>query len=187
MSHSQFQSKGFILRLAWLSLWDERMTTGRINQVAFFNKGPKSIRNSHTTCGRDKQTDQTFDLVWGLQFTNNCQNKASRRHARSKAKSWWWRARVFRRQLREPLSYMYPAKNWKRYPKFASNRAKLNFVSRYYGFSSTASSKVWLLQKEKSLIHRPKPSQRQPLVAFNARVIGGSHSLLPEFGLRLVQ
>ena len=36
MSHSQFQSKGFILRLAWLSLWDERMTTGRINQVAFF-------------------------------------------------------------------------------------------------------------------------------------------------------
>ena len=33
MSHSQFQSKGFILRLAWLSLWDERMTTGRINQV----------------------------------------------------------------------------------------------------------------------------------------------------------
>ena len=35
MSHSQFQSKRFILRLAWLSLWDERMTTGRINQVAF--------------------------------------------------------------------------------------------------------------------------------------------------------
>ena len=41
--------------------------------------------------------------------------------------------------------------------------------------------------KGKSLIYRPKPSQRQPLVAFNARVIGGSHSLLPEFGLRLVQ
>jgi hypothetical protein len=34
MSHSQFQSKRFILRRAWLSLWDERMTTGRINQVA---------------------------------------------------------------------------------------------------------------------------------------------------------
>lgn len=37
MSHSQFQSKGFILRRAWLSLWDERMTTGRINQVATIN------------------------------------------------------------------------------------------------------------------------------------------------------
>ena len=34
MSRSQFQSKRFILRHAWLNLWDERMTTGRINQVA---------------------------------------------------------------------------------------------------------------------------------------------------------
>ena len=38
MSHSQFQSKRFILRLAWLSLWEERMTTGRINQVAFYHR-----------------------------------------------------------------------------------------------------------------------------------------------------
>ena len=36
MSHSQFQSEIFILRRAWLNLWDERMTTGRINQVATF-------------------------------------------------------------------------------------------------------------------------------------------------------
>ena len=36
MSHLQFHSiKLFILRLAWLSLFDEHMTTGRINQVAF--------------------------------------------------------------------------------------------------------------------------------------------------------
>ena len=28
------QYKAFILRHAWLNLWDERMTTGRINQVA---------------------------------------------------------------------------------------------------------------------------------------------------------
>ena len=34
MSRSQFQSRRFILRHAWLNLWDERMTTGRINQVA---------------------------------------------------------------------------------------------------------------------------------------------------------
>ena len=37
MSHSQFQSKRFILRHAWLNLWDERITTGRINQVAILN------------------------------------------------------------------------------------------------------------------------------------------------------
>ena len=36
MSRSQFQSRIFILRHAWLNLWDERMTTGRINQVAIF-------------------------------------------------------------------------------------------------------------------------------------------------------
>ena len=34
MSRSQFQSKRFILRHAWLNLWDERMTTGRINQIS---------------------------------------------------------------------------------------------------------------------------------------------------------
>jgi hypothetical protein len=34
MSHSQFHSKNlFILRHAWLNLWDKHMTTGRINQV----------------------------------------------------------------------------------------------------------------------------------------------------------
>ena len=36
MSHSQFHStKLFILRHAWLNLWDKHMTTGRINQVTF--------------------------------------------------------------------------------------------------------------------------------------------------------
>ncbi len=34
MSHSQFHgTESFILRHAWLSLWDKHMTTGRINQV----------------------------------------------------------------------------------------------------------------------------------------------------------
>lgn len=34
MSHSQFHSiELFILRHAWLNLWDKHMTTGRINQV----------------------------------------------------------------------------------------------------------------------------------------------------------
>ena len=36
MSHSQFHSiELFILRHAWLNLWDKHMTTGRINQVAY--------------------------------------------------------------------------------------------------------------------------------------------------------
>jgi hypothetical protein len=42
MSRSQFQSKIFILRHAWLNLWDERMTTGRINQVAIVPESQKT-------------------------------------------------------------------------------------------------------------------------------------------------
>jgi hypothetical protein len=39
MSHSQFHSTNlFILRHAWLNLWDKHMTTGRINQVAVVKK-----------------------------------------------------------------------------------------------------------------------------------------------------
>ena len=38
MSHSQFHSTNlFILRHAWLSLWEKHMTTGRINQVTTFH------------------------------------------------------------------------------------------------------------------------------------------------------
>ena len=38
MSHSQFHSTDlFILRHAWLNLWDKHMTTGRINQVSYEN------------------------------------------------------------------------------------------------------------------------------------------------------
>jgi hypothetical protein len=36
MSHSQFHRiNWFILRHAWLNLWDKHMTTGRINQVTY--------------------------------------------------------------------------------------------------------------------------------------------------------
>ena len=41
MSHSQFHStKLFILRHAWLNLWDKHMTTGRINQVTTIRFAP---------------------------------------------------------------------------------------------------------------------------------------------------
>ena len=43
MSHSQFHSTNlFILRHAWLNLWDKHMTTGRINQVTTFQTRPKT-------------------------------------------------------------------------------------------------------------------------------------------------
>jgi len=36
MSCTQFHgTKMFVLRHAWLNLWDKHMTTGRINQVTF--------------------------------------------------------------------------------------------------------------------------------------------------------
>ena len=51
MSRSQFQSRIFILRHAWLNLWDERMTTGRINQVTTFIS-PSSKMNTGATSNR---------------------------------------------------------------------------------------------------------------------------------------
>ncbi len=51
MSHSQFQSTTFTLTHAWLNLWDERMTTGRINQIPIFQSFPDFERNkSDSSC-----------------------------------------------------------------------------------------------------------------------------------------
>ena len=57
MSHSQFQSSIFTLRHAWLNLWDERMTTGRINQVASF----PWHRDTTTTMGLPRES---FSPSW---------------------------------------------------------------------------------------------------------------------------
>ena len=49
MSHSQFHSTNlFILRHAWLNLWDKHMTTGRINQVTTFRITPSRGRRVGT-------------------------------------------------------------------------------------------------------------------------------------------
>ena len=49
MSHSQFHSiELFILRHAWLNLWDKHMTTGRINQVTI-SKFALDIRRQMNT------------------------------------------------------------------------------------------------------------------------------------------
>ena len=71
MSHLQFQSKRFILRHAWLNLWDERITTGRINQVAilliFSITGTRSATGSYTG-GRDRATNANV-CIWN-EFRN---------------------------------------------------------------------------------------------------------------------
>ena len=62
MSRSQFHSiKLFILRHAWLNLWDKHMTTGRINQVTLFctpkpdNQAAKPHTSAHPENGHAKR------------------------------------------------------------------------------------------------------------------------------------
>ena len=58
MRHSQFHSKNlFILRHAWLNLWDKHMTTGRINQVTI---------HSHI-CRVRAEDDQTTNALYNLE------------------------------------------------------------------------------------------------------------------------
>ena len=48
MSHSQFHSIDlFILRHAWLNLWDKHMTTGRINQVTILQRKLKERKKKN--------------------------------------------------------------------------------------------------------------------------------------------
>ena len=58
MSHSQFHSINlFILRHAWLNLWDKHMTTGRINQVTTFQSAFAAIIYSHVTSTRFRDVE----------------------------------------------------------------------------------------------------------------------------------
>ena len=70
MSRSQFQSKRFILRHAWLNLWDERMTTGRINQVAIMDSvqlSPDQIRSNTRADGHRTQPEWLWcSLTWKI-------------------------------------------------------------------------------------------------------------------------
>lgn len=50
MSHSQFHSMNlFILRHAWLNLWDKHMTTGRINQVTISSGRGRTVCRATAT------------------------------------------------------------------------------------------------------------------------------------------
>ena len=72
MSHSQFHCIPFILRHAWLNLWDKHMTTGRINQITIL-KRPRGSRQvvrfakvweiaeaAHDACARRPPPDLCF-------------------------------------------------------------------------------------------------------------------------------
>ena len=53
MSHSQFHSINlFILRHAWLNLWDKHMTTGRINQVTTYPNAQETSCNAMYSCSK---------------------------------------------------------------------------------------------------------------------------------------
>ena len=77
MSHSQFHStKLFILRHAWLNLWDKRMTTGRINQVYIHSFFFPRIQKDTCTSKKAMQTEICIAFIQEIfemhSNTNKC-------------------------------------------------------------------------------------------------------------------
>ena len=74
MSHSQFHSTNlFILRHAWLNLWDKHMTTGRINQVTTDPRCAATGDTSSCTGSPVLESQDTFQ-GWGVRHkANKCQ------------------------------------------------------------------------------------------------------------------
>ncbi len=71
MSHSQFHSiEAFILRHAWLSLWDKHMTTGRINQVTVVGPGHQVPQTAQPSHGSE---EPTFSLTDNNERTRSLQ------------------------------------------------------------------------------------------------------------------
>ena len=62
MSHSQFHCTiSFILRHAWLNLWDKHMTTGRINQVAENGKTSEYRSSNREVNNNTRQNQANFN------------------------------------------------------------------------------------------------------------------------------
>jgi hypothetical protein len=77
MSHSQFHCIAFILRHAWLSLWDKRMTTGRINQITILKPSRRDYASSQTRkLGLPKYDNyprgRKTQLHWSLRSPRTC-------------------------------------------------------------------------------------------------------------------
>ena len=81
MSRSQFQSKRFILRHAWLNLWDERMTTGRINQVAVLKQQLPTANSQSIIHFQRQPTNTALDRV--LKRESKASNKIQIYHTGS--------------------------------------------------------------------------------------------------------
>lgn len=63
MSRTQFHSSILLkLRHAWLNLWNEHMTTGRINQIACFFVQVFGVISAHNF--QKKYLDKTFLYCW---------------------------------------------------------------------------------------------------------------------------
>ena len=68
MSHSQFHCiKLFILRHAWLNLWDKHMTTGRINQVTT-ERAKASIKTINTFSTHATSYWQVFEARFQMRL-----------------------------------------------------------------------------------------------------------------------
>ena len=78
MSRSQFQSKRFILRHAWLNLWDERMTTGRINQVAVLVDFIRAIMAQSIHGGGDYERNIEHPTSHNRNESRSCANHITR-------------------------------------------------------------------------------------------------------------
>jgi hypothetical protein len=69
MSHSQFHSTNlFILRHAWLNLWDKHMTTGRINQVTIHLHERTDVHSHHPST---EVTESDLLPGMGISFLSN--------------------------------------------------------------------------------------------------------------------
>jgi hypothetical protein len=71
MSHSQFHSTNlFILRHAWLNLWDKHMTTGRINQVTTFQYWAlaQALLIFSSLKNYEFRSESSLNLVWDADY-----------------------------------------------------------------------------------------------------------------------
>ena len=98
MSHSQFHSiKLFILRHAWLNLWDKHMTTGRINQVTVLRltkfyvfHTEKQIKYNKTKLrGPLKRVDECFSYIFLVVCTGTFVYKKKQKTSAAQQRAAW--------------------------------------------------------------------------------------------------
>jgi hypothetical protein len=121
MSHSQFHSiKLFILRHAWLNLWDKHMTTGRINQVTLVKRNknrqrPKSLSFSpffFVTTSSTSWTRGSEEVLLGDRLT--FYRKPYCNNIQSKPRNWIPCSDHYLRNILLPVFIFFPElEHWK--------------------------------------------------------------------------